>query len=119
MVDNGSLGVNVIQDYVGIATVAGSEHDHLKLFRKIRQNFFRILSNVDSSLDNIPIREDYGEFDVRLFIDFNTMNQRLIQIEYKGFSAWGLKVVRQLYFEILDFRIAGFVYLLHVVEYFQ
>ena len=51
VVDVGSLGVHVVEHYVGVAGMAGSEHDYFEVVAQIGQDVARMRTDVYSCLD--------------------------------------------------------------------
>ena len=89
MLDVFVFGVEVVQNYVGVAAVTGSENDNLEVFAQILQDFLGVWTNVDSSLDDFSRWESDGQFDIeRRSKSVIAMDEGFIQIKDHSLPAY-------------------------------
>jgi hypothetical protein len=81
-VGNEPLGVDVVNDDIGIALVTGSEDDQLKLARQLLKTLLRVGPHVDSRLHHGSVGEANGQQDVAGHVGvLVAMDQGFIQVE--------------------------------------
>lgn len=77
------FGVEVVQDDVGVAGVAGCEDDYLEVTGEVLEELEGVGADVDAGLDDLAGGEGYGQFDV--VGDAGVLvavDQGLVQVEY-------------------------------------
>lgn len=78
--------IQIINDHIGIATVAGSEDNQLEFIRELFQYFLGSRTNVNAGNNYFPIWESYWKlYVVRLLQIFVAVDQSFVQIEYHCF----------------------------------
>lgn len=58
------VGIEVVEDHVGIAGVAGSEDNHLKVFAQVFENILSVGTDVDTCLYNFSSWEGNRQLDI-------------------------------------------------------
>ena len=62
--DEDALWIETVKNNVGIALVAGGEHDQLEVFGEILEELFGIGADVDTCLDDLAVWEGDGDLEV-------------------------------------------------------
>jgi hypothetical protein len=88
VVDEAVLRVEVVEDHVGVATMAGRENDDLEVLAEVFQDLLRVGADVDAGLDDLAGGEGDGEFDVEgRGQGVVAVDERLVEVEDDGLAA--------------------------------
>ena len=82
MVDVLMLGVQVVQNGIGIARLAGGKHHDLEIGRQVLQQLHSPRSDIDASINNLPISQHHRQADMALgLVIFVEVDQSFVQIK--------------------------------------
>ena len=89
MVNVLSLGVEMVDDNIAVAEVAGSEDDNLEVLGELCENGGGCRTNIDANLEGISFGEFNGEknitVDLIILILPHTMDESFIKVKNDGF----------------------------------
>ena len=115
MMDQLPLGVQVVQNLVGVATVTGCENDDFELALEKVENLKGPGSDVDPSLSQLPSWKFNGYFDVvRHRSTLVAVDEGLIQIKDHCSQPLATFLHLQLQYFVLDLCFSGHFALLKV-----
>ncbi len=87
--DNDSVGIDMIDNRIGIGLGTSSENDDIKVFTKSLQNFLTKRPNFNKPISNSTLKRTIRNLDLKIRRNILIgMNERLIHIEHNCFPIY-------------------------------
>lgn len=81
--------VDVIQDGIGIALVASSKNNHIKVLAHVFDDFFSMRTHIDEATNYLTLKRFEWNFDlISLHHDLAGMNESFVHVKHYCFTTF-------------------------------